>query len=69
MICSKCLSSNFVHVIKKTSQLDKKNDKLTSFMFCKTCEPIFASLELLEDGFQVACQLLNQNPKEEKTNE
>lgn len=69
MTCSKCGKDNFILIEKEQSQLDKKNDKITSFIFCKNCEPVFASLYLLEDGFKVACKILDQNQKEDLSHE
>lgn len=64
MICRICNQSNFVEIKKPQSNKEKRLDKEQKFIVCKTCDPVFASLSLLSDGYSIAVSIFS--PKEDK---
>lgn len=54
MICNKCKCSDFRTVNKKLSQ----SGNMISLLICHNCDPISASLENLENGFETGCKIL-----------
>lgn len=64
MKCNICNQSNFVEIKKPQSNKEKRLDKEVKFIICKTCDPVFASLSLLSDGYQIAVSIFS--PKEEE---
>lgn len=59
MKCNKC-KDPLVFIKKTQSNKEKRDDKNIAFAVCKTCDPIFASLGLLDDGFIIACNMFKQ---------
>lgn len=63
-ICNQCKTNNFVEIAKKQSNKEKRTGKELKFVICKTCEPVMASLSLLDDGYEIAVKIFS--PKQEQ---
>ena len=56
--CKTCGSNNFVEIVKTQSNKEKRTGRELKFIVCKTCDPVFASLSLLDDGFEIASKIV-----------
>jgi hypothetical protein len=62
-ICEECKNDNMAVIAKPQSKEDAKRQRVYRFIVCRECEPIIASFEWLEDGYDELKKALGNQQK------